>query len=291
MQNKTKALIYLSLCIFLWSIIPVAAKLAQNNLDNHQFLFWSSLISFLTLFFVSIFTKKIKYIKKYKSKDWFNVIILGLLGTYIYYLFLYLGYKKSSGLEVLIIQYTWPISVVVLSIFLLKEKLTIQKLASIILGFLGVVLVITKGDLTSIEINNISVISLVFLGAFCFALFSVLSKKISLEPISLTTIYFLSATIASFCSMIYFSSFQFPNIDELFPVILNGILLNGISYLFWIEALKNSEATYLAPFIFTIPILSAIYLIVIFDEKIYISYIFGLFLVVCAGLINSMKKK
>lgn len=291
MDKRVKALIYVFICIFFWSIIPIAAKLGQTNLDNHQFLFWSSLISFISLFLVTTYTNKIKYIKKYSFKDWFFVVVLGLLGTYIYYLFLYLGYKQAAGLEVLVIQYTWPIQIVILSIFLLREKLTWQKSLSIILGFIGVFLVLSKAEFSNIHIDNFNVIFLVFLGAFSFALFSVLSKKIYLEEIGVVSIYFLSATIASFFSMLYFSSFAFPSSKELFSVLLNGIFLNGFSYLFWLNALKNAEASYLAPYIFLTPILSASYFILFFDEKILTVYIVGLFLVVAAGLVNSINFK
>lgn len=289
MTNKTKGTLLVLICVALWAMIPPAAKFAQSSLDNHQFLFYSSLISFICLFATTIFKRKVGEIKKYSKKDWISVLILGLLGTYIYYLFLYLGYKEAKGLEVLVVQYTWPISIVVFSLFLLKEKLTIRKSIAVLLGFVGVLIVLTKGEFSNIHIDNFSVIILVFLGASSFALFSVLSKKIDLEPIGVTSIYFLSATIASLFSMFYFSSFAFPDLKEWFPIVLNGMFLNGFSYLLWLNALKISEASYLAPFVFLTPILSAIYLIILFDEPLEFAYIFGIICVVIAGFVNSLK--
>ncbi len=291
MTNKTKGTILVLICVALWAMIPPAAKFAQSSLDNHQFLFWSSLISFVCLFATTIFKKKVTEIKKYSIRDWINVIILGLLGTYIYYLFLYLGYKEAKGLEVLVVQYTWPISIVIFSLFLLKEKLTIRKVIAVLLGFSGVLIVLSKGDFSNIHVDNFSVIILVFLGASSFALFSVLSKKVHLEPIGVTSMYFFSATIVSLLSMFYFSSFAFPSLYEWFPVLLNGIFLNGFSYLLWVNALKLAEASYLAPFVFITPILSAIYLIILFDEPIEFIYVVGLVCVVIAGLVNSVKLK
>lgn len=58
MTNKQKALIYTFLSIFLWAFIPVISKLAQNTLDNFQFLFYSSLISFITIFTITLIKKK-----------------------------------------------------------------------------------------------------------------------------------------------------------------------------------------------------------------------------------------
>ena len=291
MTAKTKGTLLVLLCVALWAMIPPAAKFASNNLDNHQFLFYSSLISFLGLFGATLFYKKTHHIKEYSLNNWLTVIGLGLLGTYIYYLFLYLGYGQAKGLEVLVVQYTWPVTIVVLSLFILKEKLTIRKTLSVLFGFAGVVMVLTKGDFSNVHIDNFEVILLVFLGASSFALFSVLSKKVTLEPISVTMLYFLVATIAAFASMIYFSEFKWPNLYDWAPILLNGLLLNGFSYLFWLWALKSTDASYLAPFVFITPILSAIYLVILFDEPVVYAHAIGLVLVVVSGMVNSLSYK
>lgn len=294
MSDKTKGTLLVLICVMLWAMIPPAAKYGQSSLDNHQFLFFSSVVSFICLFVFALVQKKLSSIKKYTKFDWLKAIILGLLGTYIYYLFLYLGYKEAKGLEVLVIQYTWPILIVLFSIFILKERLSIKGALALFFGFIGVFVVLAKGEFSNIHIDNLYVIALVFLGASSFALFSVLSKKIYLEPLTLTAVYFLSAVVASFFSMFYFSNFKLPTFYEWFPILLNGIFLNGFSYLLWIKALQLTKASYLAPFIFITPVVSAFYLILFFDENVSIYYLIGLVCVVLAGLINSeikIKKK
>lgn len=287
MKNKHKGTIYVLLCVILWALIPVVAKMGQQRLDNHQFLFWSSLVSFTVLAISVLATGNLSTIKSYSAREWLFYIFLGLLGTYIYYLFLYLGYASAVGMEVLVIQYSWPILIVILSIFILKEQLTAQKIIAISLGFLGVLIVLSKGDIQNINIKNIAVITLVGAGAICFALFSVLSKTIKREPLGVITIYFLTACIASFFSMLGFSEFALPSQSDILPILLNGILVNGFSYVFWLLALKHAEASYLAPFTFITPILSAIYLILFFDVPFISAYGIGLALVILGGLVNS----
>lgn len=290
LNHKIKATIYVLICVSLWGLIPVVARLGQSSLDNHQFLFWSSLVSFIVLFLNASFSGKLKEAKTYTIKDWSFIFFLGLLGTYIYYLFLYLGYAEGKSLEVLVIQYTWPIVVVALSIFILKEKLTYKKSIALLLGFIGVVTVLTKGDFNQIDVSNPSVIMLVGAGAFCFALFSVLSKRIHKSTLVVVSFYFLAALIASFLSMLYFSSFKMPSVDELLPILLNGFLVNGYSYIFWNKALKLTEASYLAPFTYIAPILSAIYLVVFFNEPFLWVYLIGLLFIIAGGLINGTEK-
>jgi drug/metabolite transporter (DMT)-like permease len=291
MTSKQKATVFVLICVSLWALVPVVAKLGQTTLDNHQFLFWSSLMSVIVLGITSAVVGTIGEIKKYSVKDWLYILFLGLLGTYIYYLFLYLGYSQAAGIEVLVFQYTWPILIVLFSIFILKERLTIRKLGALVLGSIGVIVVLTKGDFQSISLSNPGVIALVAAGASCFALFSVLSKTVQKEPYSVVVVYFFAALVASFMSMLYFSEFAFPAAAEIMPVLLNGVLVNGISYIFWVIALQSTEASYLAPFIFISPILSAIYLVLFFGEPFILAYGIGLLCIVAGGLLNSIRTK
>ncbi|WP_299870737.1 DMT family transporter [uncultured Cocleimonas sp.] len=289
MSNKFKGTLFVLICVALWALIPVVAKLGQASLDNHQFLFWSSLVSLIVLSITAVIKGDMSELGSYSLKEWLYYAFLGLLGTYIYYLFLYLGYAKAVGMEVLVIQYTWPIFILVLSLFILKEQLTIRKTIAIALGFVGVMLVLTKGEFENVQLNNLTVISLVAAGSFCFALFSVLSKNIKRRaPLVVISIYFLSATLASLISMLYFSEFAIPSSAEIMPILLNGIFVNGFSYLFWLMALRSAEASYLAPFTFITPVLSAIYLIVFFDEPMLGIYLVGLACVIVGGLVNSL---
>jgi len=244
-----QGIIYVALCILLWSLIPVFAKLGQSTLDHHQYLFYSSIVSFLSLLTVAFYTKKTHELLKYSGKMYLFLVLLGFL-DFFYYLLLYFGYQQSNGLEVLVMQYTWPIFIVLLSLVILKEKLTLSKTISVCLGFLGVVVVITKGNFASIDLSNINVIGMVLLGATSFALFSVLSKKVSINLANAVTIYFLTAIIYAFISMQTFSSWVVPQGKEWLYILINGVFLNGISYLFWIKALQNADASFVAPFIF-----------------------------------------
>ena len=287
MNDKIRGTLYVLVCVALWGLIPVVARLGQSTLDNHQFLFWSSLVSFLVLFFNASVTGEVAGLKTFGWKDWLFILFLGLLGTYIYYLFLYLGYARAKGLEVLVIQYTWPIFIVVLSLFILREKLTARKAMAIVLGFLGVATVLTRGEFQAFDVSNPSVILLVAAGAFCFALFSVLSKTVKKPPVLVVSLYFLAALLASFFSMLFFSGFALPSLNEVPPVLLNGLLVNGYSYIFWKKALLATEASYLAPYTYLAPVFSAFYLVIIFDEPFLLAYAAGLGFIVAGGLINS----
>ncbi len=291
MTTNTKTLIYVLLCVLLWAMVPIVSKLGQEGLDNHQFLFWSSITSLLLFFGIGFYQNKFKRLNDISTVNYLKAIILGFLGTYFYYILLYYGYANAPGMEVLIVQYTWPILVVLLSLIILKERLSLAKATSVLLGFLGVFIVLTKGNFQQLAFENLAIDMIVFFGAFIFALFSVLSKKIVMDDISMLTIYFLTASLASFLSMLLFSEFKLPQVNTMIPILLNGLFVNGISYIFWVKALKLGDASFIAPFLFLTPVLSSVFLILFFDEPFYLAYLIGMSCVILGGLLNAQKDK
>lgn len=286
MENKGKATIFVLACVVLWAFIPVVSRIGQQNLDNYQFLFWSSFLSFVVLAISSLVAGKKGVFKTYTARNLLIAFGLGFLGAFLYYLLLYFGYAKAKGLEVLVIQYTWPIFIVIFSAWLLKEKLTWKSILSCTLGFIGVLIVLTKGDFSQLYFADISVDLIVLLAAGVFGLFSVLGKKVDFEPLTVTTLFFLSATVLSFFSMIVFSSFQLPTGSSIIPILGNGILINGFSYVLWLKGLSYAKASSTAPLVFITPILAAILIVIFFKEAFLPVYLIGLMLVVVAGLIS-----
>jgi len=289
-QTVNLGIVYIILCIILWSLIPIVAKFAQSGLDHHQYLFYSSIVSFLSIFIVSLFQKNLREIFSYSKKIFLVLFALGFL-NFLYYLLLYFGYNHANGLEVLVIQYMWPIFIVFLSLVILKEDFTKMKLLSISLGFLGVSLVITKGDFTSLDFSQIDVLFIVMLGAIAFALFSVLSKVVKVDASNAVMIYFFSAILYSIITVSTYSTFIMPSSKDWISILINGAFINGISYLFWIKGLQIFDASKVAPYLFITPILSAFFLVLFFDEPILGIYFVGLFFVVLSGLVNSLKSK
>ncbi|OIO25512.1 hypothetical protein AUJ14_04070 [Candidatus Micrarchaeota archaeon CG1_02_55_22] len=283
-ENKPKALLFVLACVVLWAFIPVVSKLGQNNLDNYQFLFWSSLLSLIVLLAGTLTAGKIDVLRNYNRQQVTYALGLGSLGTFLYYLLLYFGYAHAKGLEVLAIQYTWPVFIVIFSIAFLQERLTLRTTVAILLGFAGVILVITNGDIRQLQFNNSLVDFVVLVAAAIFGVFSVLSKKTKFEAFSAATLFFISASVFSFISMLAFSSFTLPSARSMIPIVVNGALVNGISYVLWLKALGYAKASYLAPFVFMTPVLAALLIVAFFGEVLLPAYVIGLGLVIVAGL-------
>lgn len=284
-RNKKLGYTYALTCILLWSLIPVVSRLGQSQLDNFQFLFWSNGLSLIVVATCLQFTRGVAALRAFSLAQFSYVLVLGFLGCTFYYLCLYYGYANAAGLEVLVLQYSWPILIIVLSVFILAERLSLQSWMAVVAGFIGIVVVLTKGDLLGLRISSMSTSVIVLCGAFSFALFSVLSKKFAGEPYSVTTILFVGGLLTSTASLLLFSEFALPQRSELLPVLVNGALVNGISYILWLKALELIPASISAVLVFLSPVLSSLWIVLFFQEPFYISYVLGFALVLGSGYV------
>ncbi len=280
-----KAYIYTFLAVLLWSFIPVISSLGGKSLGVEAFLLFSNLLSTIA---VAPFVKFDKF--NFNLRYIFFSFILSLLGIFGYYLLLYYAYFLSNdAVTILIIQYLWPIFIALFSIFLLKEKINTKKTLALLFGFVSAFLVISKGSF-HFSFDFIS-ISLAFIASISFALYSVLSKKIaSKNPANDIFIYFLIATLLSLSIFLYRGkSLHVSNFDILY-LLINGIFINGISYLFWIWALKDGEASKLSVFTLATPLLSILWIYIFLGEEMRWIYLVSLILTILSGFLATEKK-
>lgn len=287
-KNQSKSIIgyfNLGLCIMLWAAIPVVSKKAMMDIDNIQLLFYSTIFSTIILGFMVICERKWIIIKTYKISDYLHMGSLGLLGNYLYYIFLYGALARTTASEGFIIAYMWPIFVMVLSFVILKEKVTGSKLVSIAISFIGMIIIATKGNILAMEFTNPYGDFLAICGAFIFAIYSVLGKKVEYDNTFSVFIYFLTALILLIPTMKLTSGFLLPKGETWIWIAVNGCFINGVSYVFWFKSLKYGRTEIIANLLYLTPFVSLIYISLFLNEKILVSSIVGLVIIV-SGVVS-----
>ncbi|MBU3912520.1 MAG: DMT family transporter [Nanoarchaeota archaeon] len=283
--------LYLILCILFWASIPVVSKKILVELNNLQMLFYSTIFSFIVLGIILLIQKKHKIMKKYSAKDYLNMAFLGFLGTYLYYVLLYGALALTTAQEGFILAYTWPILVLILAFVILKEKVTLKKILAILVSFFGIIIIVTQGNIHSLTLTNFSGDFLALSGAFVFALFSILGKKYNFDKTVSAFIYFLSALIFITITLFIFSTPKIPSLNIWIWLMFNGILVNGVTYIWWFKALEKVETSIISTALYLTPFISLIYIWLFLDEKILLSSILGLVVIVAGILIQSYKNR
>ncbi len=291
MKEKTEGYLYLGLCILFWASIPIASKKILVELNNLEMLFYSTIFSFLILGLLMIIQKKHNEMKKISLKEYLNMAFLGFLGTYLYYVLLYGAFALTTAQEGFILAYTWPILVLLLAFVILKEKITLKKILAILISFVGIIVIVTQGDpFSHLGSTNLLGDFLALLGALVFAFFSILGKKYNFDKTISAFIYFLSALVFITITVFIFSPPKIPSLSIWFWLLYNGILVNGVTYIWYFHALEKVETHIVSTYLYLTPFISLLYIWLFLDEKIMLSSIFGLIIIIFGITLQSSKK-
>ncbi len=287
MTPRFQSYLNLALCILLWASIPVASKKILAELNNLQMLFYSTVLSAFALGVLVLWQRKAASLLQHTLRQFAHLSWLGFLGAFLYYVLLYGALANTSAAEGLVLAYTWPILISLLAVPLLGQKLTPFRLAAIAISFSGVVMVVTRGKMVEFQAENLAGNLLALCGAFVFALFSILGRRAKYDLTIAAFIYFCAALISSGAAVALSGELPLPSLSVWGWILYNGLLVNGVSYLFWFKALEHGETFIVSNLLYLTPVLSLPLVRVFLYEPVHSSAVSGLILILVGILLQS----
>jgi drug/metabolite transporter (DMT)-like permease len=171
-----------------------------------------------------------------------------------------------------------PIAAVVLSVFVLKERVTLPKVASLVLGFIGALVILRPGT----EINP--GILLAFAAGLCFAIYLVVTRLAAQRSDPVSTLAFQCAIGTLLLTPQAIATWAVPQWSDL-PFFLALGMVSAFSHLLSIAAFRFAEASILAPLVYLELIGAALIGYYAFAEVPDIFTVIGAGLIIAAGLI------
>lgn len=272
----------MTILYILWGSLAAVSKLALGSLDNYQVQFYSFGSGFV--FFTALLAAngKLKALFAVKRRAIVRLLLLGV-PFYLYSLLYSLSFNRISVVEASMLNYLFPVLIVLLSVPLLGERMTAGKTVSILLGFTGMLLIVTSGNLTEIRLSNVGGDLLALGAAASWAIYSVLGKKDGTPPELALYMHILSAFALSFVCMLAFSSFAAPDAASLGLTAWMGISSTVLGNLLWLRGLKSSSASLIASLSYLTPFVTLLFIVALLGETIRLPQLAG-FLVILAGV-------
>src|SRR5690554_4891780 len=142
-----------------------------------------------TMLFLIIFLGFIR--EKVDKKDLFRLAITGLFGVCVNQLFFFNGLALTSPMNVGVIMTSTPILVVLLSYFILKEKITKLKALGAFVGAVGAIALTTVGKAPEFDSSLGDLF--IFINALSFGIYLVLVKPLmnKYKPLTVITYNFI----------------------------------------------------------------------------------------------------
>ena len=160
----------------------IAKGVMPNKIGPQAFVFLRILGASLLFWIIKSFIKE-----RVAKKDLGRLVLCGLLGVATNQLLFFTGLSLTSPIDASIIITFIPVMALIFSAFILKERITTNKLLGITVGGIGAIFLVWYGKTsggTSSLLGNL----LVFLNASSYAMYLVLVKPLMKKYNSLTII-------------------------------------------------------------------------------------------------------
>ncbi|TCL68816.1 drug/metabolite transporter (DMT)-like permease [Mariniflexile fucanivorans] len=242
--------------------------------------------------------------EKVEKKDFFRLILCGLLGASCNQLTFFHGLSLTSPIDTSIIMTSAPAVVFVFSAIILKEKITNYKLLGLSIGAIGAISLIWYGQVThgnSSFIGNL----LVFLNVCFFSLYQVVVKPLMNKYHFITIISWVFLFGLLFIipfglkDVIYNTNYEAFNLNTYLVIGFVIVFTTFFTFLFNIYALKQVSPSVAGSYTYTQPAISFIIVILLtllFNNKTYsadinIFKIISCFMVIVGVYLISKKPK
>jgi len=287
MKSQNKAYIYAFSAIVCWSTIGSAFKLTLRYMDPMELLLFASLIAGFILGVILLSQGSFMQLKKTSLHDLLMSSVMGLLNPYLYYLVLLNAYKLLPAQEAGTLNYIWPLVLVLLSIPVLGQKISLWSIMAIVMSFLGILLISTHGDLLQFHFTSVEGVSLALSSAFFWALYWIINLKDKRQATVRLFLNFCFGAFYIFITIAFTHHFFIPSLYGMAGAVYIGLFEMGITFILWMNALEFSINTAkVSNLIYFSPFISLIIIHFTVGETIHLSTITGLVLIVAGILLQ-----
>lgn len=287
LSNQNKAYLFAISAVLLWSTIASAFKITLDYIDYIHLLLLASIFSSIALFLILIIQGKFHLLKQLNKNDLWRSSLLGFLNPFLYYLILLKAYTLLKAQEAGTLNYIWPITLVLLSIPLLKQKINWISILAILTSFFGIIVISTEGKIASLEFREPLGVFLAVISSVFWALYWIYNIKDKRDEIIKLFVNFVFGTIYILITVLIFSDFRSIQFPGILGAAYIGLFEMGITYFLWLKALKFSINTAkVSNLVYISPFISLIIIRNIVGEKILISTIIGLVFIISGIIIQ-----
>ena len=274
MTDSSKGKLYILLAAVFWSLGGVLIKVIP----------WSpfgitgtrSILSFIVLLLYRGFDKKFQFNKV--------IVYAGICASFTNILFVYAN-KMTSAANAIVLQCTAPIFVVLMSIFLLKKKPTINQLITVFITIFGIIIFFMDQLSAGALIGNI----LALLSGVSYAGMFYFNNLEESNPLESSILAHGMNFLVSLPVLLRFNE-PMISMAGVYGIIILGVVQMGFSYICFSEGILLCESISASLISMVEAILNPILVALVLNEIPSAYSLIGSVIVLCAVTFNIVKK-
>ena len=240
MTETKKGNIFILSEMVLWSLFPIVSLLGLKGLPSIVSLFWVNL--FCTIFFFLIMVFKNRWHELKNKQLWYYILGAVIFIHIIFYGLYFFALGKTVPTNAAIVALFEIVPSYIIFQIIKKERLDRKHIFGIVLAIIGALIVLLPG------VKGIHTGDLIILGAVFFAPFGNWCQQQARKISSTETTLFLRHLLATpfLFILIYFMGFsiEIGKIENVIGwLLLNSILIFGVSKILWVEAIHRMSVT------------------------------------------------
>ncbi|REK76909.1 DMT family transporter [Paenibacillus paeoniae] len=268
-----KGKLYFILSMIIFGAVGVFAK--YIDMSSSKIALFLSLVGALCL--VIVFVWKRQKVSWYRVKRNAIALFLASIALSGNWIFLFQAYKETTIANAALSYYFAPILVIVLSPFVLKEKLSLKKAICIIVALLGLSLILLNGKL---ETNGHHLLGIGYglVAAVFYAALTLVNKFIrGLDGLVITLIQLILSIIVLTPLVLLTDGFTFFSITgtTVILILVLGIVHGGIGFYLFFAGMKSLKSQSIAVLSYIDPLTSLLISAFIVGESMTVQQVIG----------------
>jgi drug/metabolite transporter (DMT)-like permease len=294
MEKQRSAYLYALIAVLFWSTSASAFKICLSsehlNIPVLPLLFGASLVASAALFVNLLLSGKAALLKNLSMADLARSAFLGFLSPFLYYTVLFKAYSILPAQQAQPLNFVWPLMLVLLSVPILKHRITRRDILAILISFCGVLVISTKGHFLSFRLTDPLGVALATGSSIPWALYWIYNIKDQRDEVLGLFLNFTCASVYVFVLMLVAGELQIPSLKGALGITYVGLFEMGITFLIWLKALKLSKTTaHVAGLIYLVPFLALVVIYFVLGEQILPSTIIGAILIVGGIIVQKIQ--
>jgi len=195
------------------------------------------------------------------------ILLLGVYGLFAYHFCLFMALRLAPPVESNLINYLWPLLIVVLSPLIVPgTNLRPRHVVGALVGFIGAALLVTGGRL-GFQRAAAPGYFLALAAALIWSTYSLLTKRMGTFPTSTIATFCLLSGLLSLACHLLFEPRYTPAAAELPYLAWIGLGHMGAAFYLWDRALKAGDPRVIGTFAYFTPLLSTLFIILLGEGR------------------------
>ena len=228
--------------VVLWSTIATAFKLGLREMDGLQLMLGASLVSVAVLLLISAMQGRLLHFRQVGRAELGRAALLGLLNPFAHYAILLKAYSILPAQEAMVLNYMWPVMLVLLSIPMLGQKVTRWEWVALLTSFVGILVVGTQGQIAQLKFTNPLGDALALGSTVTWALYWIFNVRHTGDDVVKLVLNLAFGSVYLLVAVLLFSELEMPTPRGWASIVYVGLFEMGITFFFWLRALRLSAS-------------------------------------------------